>query len=80
VSVVRHFRARTAFPALALVLAFALGGCRAPAGPAASSKPGWGWRSVPDSARMTVRAVPAAARPEVPVTRLWKPGWGALSR
>jgi hypothetical protein len=79
VSVARH-HARIALAALALTLASLLGACHAPGGPAVSSKPGWGWRSVPDSARMTVRAVPAAVRPEVPVTRLSKPGWGARSR
>lgn len=41
-----------------------------------SSKPGWGRTYTPEEARMTVRAVPAAAKPSVPVTRLGKPGWG----
>jgi hypothetical protein len=68
---------------LAACLALALcSACQAPprGGPAVSSQPGWGWRSVPEEARMTVRAVPAAASPSRPVNRLWKPGWGAHPR
>lgn len=41
-----------------------------------SSKPGWGRTYTPEEEKMTVRAVPAAARPALPVTRLGKPGWG----
>lgn len=41
-----------------------------------SSKPGWGRVFSPEEEKMTVRAVPAAATPSRPVTRLGRPGWG----
>ena len=41
-----------------------------------NSKPGWGRSYTREEAQMTVRAIPAAAEPSVPVTRRGKPGWG----
>jgi hypothetical protein len=42
-----------------------------------SSVPGWGRVYSPEEEKTTIRAVPAAATPVVPVTRTGvKPGWG----
>jgi len=63
---------------LPLVLLAWLGACRAPASPAPSlaAKPGWGRVTTPEVSVVTVRALPASARPSVPPTRQGKPGWG----
>lgn len=64
---------------LPLAFALALLGCRStdvsPA-PSLAAKPGWGRLSSPESAKLSVRAVPASARPSLPPTRFGKPGWG----
>lgn len=67
------FRKLLPLALLALPLA-----CRAPATPAPSlaGKPGWGRVTTPEASELTVRAVPASARPSLPPTRSGKPGWG----
>jgi hypothetical protein len=65
--------------ALALLsIALACAGCSAPKASsfAGAPHPGWGRRDSSAEERMSVRAVPAAASPSVPITRLAKPGWG----
>lgn len=66
---------RKLLPFLLLAL---LGACRSPGTPAPNlaAKPGWGRLTTPASARMTVQAIPASARPAQPPVRQGKPGWG----
>jgi hypothetical protein len=82
IAVPSHPRRRATLHALLLIVALASAGCRGPrsGAPPLFAQPGWGWRSVPQAERMSVRAVPAAARPSVPVTRLFRPGWGRRAR
>lgn len=52
--------------------------CRAPGAPepTLAAKPGWGRAMTPEASEVTVRAIPASARPVRPPTRHGKPGWG----
>ena len=72
-------RPRNARAALLLIALAACCACvtpRPPGNVGVNSKPGWGRNYTREEARMTVRAIPAAAEPSAPVTRSGKPGWG----
>lgn len=71
----RRFAMRKNLPVWLLFLVSACVGPRAEDS-ALGTKPGWGRGFSPEERETTVRAVPAAASPTVPETRLGKPGWG----
>ena len=71
-------RPRNARAALLLIALAASTACVTPrpGNIGVNSKPGWGRSYTREEAHKTVRAIPAAAAPSVPVTRRGKPGWG----
>ena len=70
---------RKVFPLFPCFLCCLLAGaCVGPSTESAAlgTKPGWDRGFSPAETEVTVRAVPAAATPSTPETRIGKPGWG----
>ena len=67
---------------LPVFLCLLVGACVTPIedGAELGAKPGWDRGFTQEEREMSVRAVPAAAAPAAPETRLGKPGWGKSPR